>query len=95
MVYWLAGSTLLTMLFVGAVGYYLVLIAKFYRLKFARGPKPVWMQSGLFLLVLGVALRLPWFAEMAGAWWQGCITLGGLLFSGTTYLLYRNMMMPQ
>ncbi len=95
MTLFLATATLLSLLFWGVAGYFLVLIARFYRLKFSRGPKPIWMQAGLVLMFGGLLLRLPWFAAWASTVSQGLLTVGGLVFSGATYMLYRSMMTPQ
>lgn len=95
MIVFLATATLLSLLFWGVAGYYLVLIARFYRIKFARGPRPIWMQAGLALMLAGLILRLPWFAASAITVSQGVLTVGGLVFSGATYMLYRSMMTPQ
>jgi|GEM_PF-1906464 len=88
-------ATLFIALCMGVVGFYLILIAKFYRLKFSRGPRPLWLQIGLALLLGGMLLRLPWFATFPLPVSQGMLTVGGLLFTWATYLLYRSMMTPQ
>jgi uncharacterized membrane protein YoaK (UPF0700 family) len=85
----------LTLVFVGVVGFYLQLIARFYRMKFGRGPQPRVIQLGLLLFLAGLVLRLPWFANLPPVFWQGLLSVGGLVFSGTTYMLYRSMMTPQ
>ncbi len=86
---------LLILIFVGVVGFYLQLIARFYRMKFSRGPEPRYIQLGLLLFLAGLILRLPWFAAMPPLVGQILLSLGGLLFAGTTYMLYRSMMTPQ
>jgi hypothetical protein len=91
----LAITAVCTLVFMGVIGYYLLLIAKFYRLKFSRGPKPLWMQLGLGLFLMGLLLRLPWLGFLPAYLWQGTLSLGGLIFAGVTYMLYRSMMSPQ
>jgi hypothetical protein len=91
----LAITALMTMLFIAVVGYYLLLVAKFYRLKFSRGPKPIWMQLGFALFLVGLILRLPWLGFMPPFIWQAVLSLGGIIFAGFTYMLYRSMMSPQ
>jgi hypothetical protein len=93
--HWFLGTTaVLTLLFTGVVGYYLLLVAKFYRIKFSRGPKPYWMQMGFALLLLGLILRLPWLGFLPPFIWQATLSLGGLIFAAFTYMLYRSMMSP-
>ncbi len=91
----MAITALVSLACMSAVGFYLLLIAKFYRLKFARGPKPQWLQLGLGFFLLGMVLRLPWLSFLPPALWQAFLIVGGLVFAGMTYSLYRSMMSPQ
>lgn len=74
------------------VGYYLTLIAKFYRLKFSKGPPHRIMQVALFLLILGLVSKLHAFTFVPSWLPPTLICAGGLAFSGFAYSLYRTMM---
>lgn len=90
---WLPAAGMMTVpLLFAVIGFYLTLIAKFYRQKFMKGPPHRWMQASLAVLVLGLVLR-----SAAGAWLPAAlppllICTGGLAFSGLSYRLYRTMM---
>ncbi len=86
----LAGLLAVSALF-GMVGFYLTLIAKFYRQKFMKGPPHRWMQASLAVLVLGLLLEAAGGAVPA-ALAPVLICAGGLAFSGLSYGLYRTMM---
>ena len=89
-----AAAMLLISLLFGVVGFYLTLIAKFYRQKFRKGPSHRFMQASLGLLILGLLLRLSYFSFLAvpSLLPAALICLGGLAFSGFAFLLYRTMM---
>jgi hypothetical protein len=85
------GSFLVALLF-GVVGYYLCLIAKFYRLKFKRGPEMGWMAGFLGLLLAGLLMQSGLSAFLPG-WLPALIVCsGGLGFSLLAIHLYRTMM---
>ena len=83
---------LLTSLLFSTVGFYLTLIAKFYRMKFSKGPPHRYLQAALAVLVLGLVLRLEFFHFMPAFVANGIICAGGLAFSTLCYALYRTMM---
>ncbi len=89
---------LLTSLLFGMVGWFLTLIAKFYRQKFSKGPPHRYLQAALVLLVGGllvktaVAFHPPSAAAPIGLLASGLVCAGGLAFSGLCYALYRTMM---
>ncbi|MDQ3002096.1 MAG: hypothetical protein M3Y08_12660 [Fibrobacterota bacterium] len=83
---------LLTSLLFGVVGFYLTLIAKFYRQKFSKGPGHHFMQIALVVLMAGLFLKLHFFAFIPAYFSYGLVCLGGLAFSGLGYALYRTMM---
>ena len=86
-----AGIVLSAALF-GAIGFYLALIAKFYRIKFGRGPKPTWLQVSLAATLAGIVLRLEFFSAVP-PWIPALLACGGgLAFSVVAYRLYRVMM---
>jgi hypothetical protein len=87
-----AVGMLLSSLLFSVVGFYLTLIAKFYRMKFSKGPPHRWLQAALAVLVAGLILRLQFFAFVPGFVANGIICAGGLAFSALSYLLYRTMM---
>jgi hypothetical protein len=93
--YWVPyiGLALAMMLF-AMVGYYLTLIAKFYRLKFSRGPRPRLMEISLVILLTGAALHLPGLTKIPSEIGQVLCCLGAIGFSTFVYLLYRSMMAP-
>ncbi len=75
------------------VGFYLTLIAKFYRMKFSKGPPHRYLQMALGVLAIGLVLKLEFFATRLPAIIpNGIVCLGGLAFSGLGYALYRTMM---
>jgi H+/Cl- antiporter ClcA len=83
----------LTALLFGMVGFYLTLIAKFYRQKFSKGPPYRWLQVALAVLIAGLVLKL----NLLGAFLphyvpSGLIIAGGLGFTALCYALYRTMM---
>ena len=89
---WANLGTLLVALLFSVVGFFLCLIAKFYRLKFNRGPGGAWMGICLILLVVGLILQSGFFANMPG-WIPAMIVCsGGLGFSLLSLQLYRSMM---
>lgn len=83
---------LLTSLLFSVVGFYLTLIAKFYRMKFAKGPPHRYLQIALGVMVLGLVLRLEFFHFIPAYVANGIICAGGLAYSGLGYALYRTMM---
>lgn len=87
-----AAGVLLTSLLFGMVGFYLTLIAKFYRQKFSKGPSHGSMQAALALVVAGLLMRLQVFAFLPSWLPSSLVILGGLVFSILAYLLYRTMM---
>jgi len=84
----------IAMLLFAVVGYYLTLIAKFYRLKFSRGPRPRFMEISLVILLTGAALHLPGLSAIPSALGQILCSIGGVGFSIFAYMLYRSMMAP-
>lgn len=82
----------LAMVLFGASGFYLTLIARFYRQKFRKGPNPRSMQAGLGAMVLGLLLGtwLPWSAAAFSI--LGFSALGTLVFLVTAWSLHRTMM---
>lgn len=86
-----AGMVISSFLF-GLVGWYLTLIAKFYRQKFSKGPPYRYLQIALAVLVAGLWLKLPFFHFLPGPLSSGLVCAGGLGFSGLGYALYRTMM---
>lgn len=87
----MAGMVAVSVLF-GVMGFYLTLIAKFYRQKFMKGPSHHWMQASLALLVAGLVLKTGFFRTVPSALPAALICLGGLVFSALSYSLYRTMM---
>ena len=86
------GMLLASLLF-SVVGWYLTLIAKFYRLKFSKGPPHVYLQAALAVLVAGLVLKLEFFTAYLPSYVpNGIVCAGGLAFSGLGYALYRTMM---
>ena len=89
------GMVLSSLLF-AVVGFYLTLIAKFYRMKFSKGPPHRYLQIALAVLVTGLVAELlrtlhvvhgiPHYVPPA------IICAGGLGFSALCYGLYRTMM---
>jgi hypothetical protein len=92
-----AGMALTSFLF-GMVGWYLTLIAKFYRQKFSKGPPHNYLQLALAVLVVGLLLKTvlafqsQWAPAMMAHLGSGLVCAGGLAFSGLCYALYRTMM---
>lgn len=88
----------LTSLLFGMVGFYLTLIAKFYRQKFSKGPPHRYLQIALGVLIAGLvlsvghALRLEFMRLLPHYLAPGLVCAGGLGFSGLCYALYRTMM---
>jgi uncharacterized membrane protein YoaK (UPF0700 family) len=83
---------LLISLLFSVVGFYLTLIAKFYRMKFSKGPPHRYLQMALAVLVAGLVLRLDFIHLLPTSIADGIICAGGLAFSGLGYALYRTMM---
>jgi hypothetical protein len=92
-----AGMVLTSVLF-GIVGWYLTLIAKFYRQKFSKGPPYRYLQAALAVLVAGLlvktalAFQAPPTSVPIAHVASGLICAGGLAFSALCYALYRTMM---
>ena len=89
----------LTSFLFGMVGWYLTLIAKFYRQKFSKGPPHQYLQIALAVLVVGLLLKTVlafqshWGHSASSPYLgSGLVCLGGLAFSGLCYALYRTMM---
>jgi len=88
----------LTSFLFGMVGWYLTLIAKFYRQKFSKGPPHKYLQLALAVLVVGLLLKTVLAFQSQGAsasiamLGSGLVCAGGLAFSGLCYGLYRTMM---
>jgi H+/Cl- antiporter ClcA len=88
----------LTSLLFGVVGWYLTLIAKFYRQKFSKGPPHQYLQAALGVLIAGLLLTtvLAFRAQPAHGFAHYLASIlicaGGLGFSGLCYALYRTMM---
>jgi hypothetical protein len=77
----------------GVVGFYLTLIAKFYRQKFSKGPPYRYMQASLAATVAGLILKLDFFGSMLPAHLPSLLVCaGGLVYSALSYRLYRSMM---
>ena len=85
------GMIAVSLLF-GMVGWYLTLIAKFYRQKFFKGPPYRYMQLSLAALTAGLLLELPWFPVLPGWIPALLVCAGGLTFSALSYRLYKTMM---
>ena len=83
---------LLTSLLFSVVGFYLTLIAKFYRMKFSKGPPHRYLQMALAVIAAGLVLRLEFFNFIPAFVANGIICVGCLAFSGLGYALYRTMM---
>ena len=82
----------LTSILFGMVGWYLTLIAKFYRQKFSKGPPHRYLQIALCVLIAGLILKLGVFRFLPHYLAPGLVCAGGLAFSGLCYALYRTMM---
>lgn len=76
----------------GVMGFYLTLIAKFYRQKFSKGPPHQYMQASLVILVAGLVLKSNLLSMVPSSVPAMLICLGGLVFSALSYRLYRTMM---
>lgn len=76
----------------GVMGFYLTLIAKFYRQKFSKGPPHHYMQASLVVLVAGLVLESDLVHFVPSSLPAMLICLGGLVFSAFSYRLYRTMM---
>lgn len=87
-----ATGMVLTSLLFGVVGFYLTLIAKFYRQKFSKGPPHRYLQFALGILMVGLVLKLEVFRFLPHYLASGLVCAGGLAFSGLCYALYRTMM---
>jgi hypothetical protein len=85
------GMFLTTLLF-GIIGFYLTLIAKFYRQKFQKGPPFQYLQVSLAVLMLGLILNLKFFGFLPSYISASLVCLGGLAFTSLCYSLYRSMM---
>jgi len=87
-----ATGLLLTSLLFGVIGFYLTLIAKFYRQKFQKGPPYRYLQLSLAVLILGLLLKLHFFVFLPSYFGSALVCLGGLGFTALCYALYRTMM---
>ncbi len=76
----------------GGVGRYLCLIAKFYRMKFKKGPDNRIMTAGLAFLLAGLVLQSGFFAGLPVFIPAALICAGGITFSVFAFQLYRTMM---
>lgn len=74
------------------VGFYLTLIAKFYRQKFMKGPPHRYLQASLAVTVVGLVLETGVVGALPAQVPAFLICLGGLSFSSLSYSLYRTMM---
>jgi hypothetical protein len=83
---------LLTSILFGVIGFYLTLIAKFYRQKFQKGPPYRYLQISLAVLIIGLLLNLQIFGFLPNFVPSTLVCLGGLTFTGLCYSLYRTMM---
>ncbi len=81
----------LALLFAG-VGRYLSLIAKFYRMKFKKGPDNRIMTASLALLVAGLVLQSGLVPGIPFHFSAALICIGGIAFSVLSFHLYRTMM---
>lgn len=86
-----AGMVAVSALF-GVVGFYLTLIAKFYRQKFMKGPPHRYLQASLVVTVAGLVLETGVVPALPPQLPAFLICAGGLAFSGLSYSLYRTMM---
>lgn len=82
----------LTAILFGIVGFYLTLIAKFYRQKFFKGPPYRYLQLALAVLIAGLLLKAGVFAFLPHYVASAFIIAGGLGFTALCYALYRTMM---
>jgi len=83
----------MTAILFGMVGFYLTLIAKFYRQKFSKGPPYRYLQIALAVIIVGLLLKLNLFAPFLPHYVpSGLIIAGGLGFTALCYALYRTMM---
>jgi hypothetical protein len=91
---WIQASGMIAVsLLFGVVGFYLTLIAKFYRQKFSKGPPHRWMQAALVVTVAGLILKLDFLGAYLPAHLPSMLVCaGGLVFSALAYRLYRSMM---
>lgn len=87
-----AAGMLLTSLLFGVVGFYLTLIAKFYRQKFQKGPPYRYLQISLAVLMTGLLLNLKLFGFLPPFLPSTLVCIGGLAFTSLCYALYRTMM---
>ena len=87
----MAGMVAVSVLF-AVVGFYLTLIAKFYRQKFMKGPPWRWMQVSLAVTVAGLVLQTGLLEAVPGEVSSALVCAGGLAFSSLSYMLYRTMM---
>ena len=83
---------LLTAVLFGVMGFYLTLIAKFYRQKFQKGPPYRYLQVSLTILIAGLLLSLNFFPFLPAFLPSVLVCLGGVGFTGLCYALYRTMM---
>ena len=89
---WVDAGIVLIAVFFGVIGFYLTLIAKFYRLKFKRGPQAGWMQACLAVLLIGLLLKLQILENLPIPLSAILRCAGGIGFSVLVYRLYRTMM---
>jgi hypothetical protein len=87
----MAGMVAVSVLF-GVVGFYLTLIAKFYRQKFMKGPPHRYLQLSLAAIVAGLILETGVAGSLPPQVPAFLICSGGLAFSSLCYSLYRTMM---
>ena len=83
---------LLVSLLFSVVGFYLTLIAKFYRQKFMKGPPHHYLQASLVVIMAGLILETGLVPALPAQVPAFLICLGGLAFSSLSYSLYRTMM---
>lgn len=87
----MAGMVAVSVLF-GVVGFYLTLIAKFYRQKFMKGPPHRYLQLSLLAILAGLVLETGLVGSLPSQVPAFLICSGGLAFSSLSYSLYRTMM---
>ena len=89
---WMNFGWVLSAVLFGGMGFYLIMIARFYRLKFGHGPNTGWMSAGLAAMVAGMLLRIDSLAFLPSWLPAALMCVGGFAFSCLAYLLYRSMM---
>ena len=89
---WIDLGVALAALLFGGMGFYLSLIARFYRLKFGNGPSVMGMIAALLATMAGMLMRLEALAFLP-AWLPAAfMCAGGAAFSYLAFVLYRSMM---